>query len=434
MQRIPIITICHSARFHYLLDFVHSLYEDFYLVPVSDPQGNAAIWYGSQPPPGSNGLYIPASGILEEGALITNVSFSKTGSGLPILFPVEGAGLGFDLLGSIFWMMSRMEEYGHSDRDEHGRFPLAASAAGKARLHRIPVCDLWLDHLIEILKREFPGLSPTRKKNAPRSIGVDIDFAWKYRYKPWYRSAAGLSRDLLSFRWQAFWSRTATLLGKQEDPYDCYNPLIEMARGRAEIRFFILSGGKSRFDRNHPISGAAFRKLLSGQLRDQQIGIHPSYSAYLDQENLDREIRALQDASARMIATSRFHYLRLNIPESYRQLIRAGITEDYSLGYAEDLGFRAGTCHPFHWYDLEAEKPTILMLHPFQAMDRTLKDYLKLTPAEASEEIRILLDQCEKYGAGLHLIWHNSSFDPGEGWAGWEQVLEKFLSWKGKDG
>jgi len=76
--------------------------------------------------------------------------------------------------------------------------------------------------------------------------------------------------------------------------------------------------------------------------------------------------------------------LRLNLPDTYRNLIDEDITDDYSMGYAALPGFRAGICSPYNFYDLDIEVETKLRVHPFMVMDGTLKDYMKLTPTDAN--------------------------------------------------
>ena len=42
------------------------------------------------------------------------------------------------------------------------------------------------------------------------------------------------------------------------------------------------------------------------------------------------------------------------------------------MGYPDTIGFRASTCTPFLFYDLDFEVQTPLMIHPYQLMDFSL--------------------------------------------------------------
>ena len=117
--------------------------------------------------------------------------------------------------------------------------------------------------------------------------------------------------------------------------------------------------------------------------------------------------------------------MRLTLPETYRNLIAAGITEDYTMGHASQTGFRAGTCTPFYFYDLAEEKTTNLKVVPFQVMDVTMRDYMKLSPEETEREIEQLMDEVKKAGGTFVSIWHNETVTDSDRWKGYRAVFEK---------
>jgi hypothetical protein len=98
------------------------------------------------------------------------------------------------------------------------------------------------------------------------------------------------------------------------------------------------------------------------------------------------------------------------------------------MGYADAPGYRAGTSEPFYWFDLEHNTVTELLVHPFVVMDVTLRKYLALPPEEAQERIQRLRAYCSAQGLSFTTLWHNSSFAPHHGWAGWEQVYTSCFS------
>lgn len=67
------------------------------------------------------------------------------------------------------------------------------------------------------------------------------------------------------------------------------------------------------------------------------------------------------------------HFItQLQIPKSYIKLIKNTAKSDYNMYYPDFSGFRAGTCTPFYWYDLQLEKKTRLLLHPVVTTDINL--------------------------------------------------------------
>ena len=125
------------------------------------------------------------------------------------------------------------------------------------------------------------------------------------------------------------------------------------------------------------------------------------------------------------ITKSRQHFLRLKFPDTYRQLLNAGILEDYTMGYASNPGFRAGICTPYFFYDLKKETTTNLVILPFQIMDVTLKDYMKLSPAEALKEIEMLMMEVKQVNGTFVSIWHNETITNSGVWEGYREVFEK---------
>ncbi|WP_337251614.1 hypothetical protein [Maribacter halichondriae] len=62
-------------------------------------------------------------------------------------------------------------------------------------------------------------------------------------------------------------------------------------------------------------------------------------------------------------------YNRVDVPETYRRLVEAEFTDDYTMGYTSEIGFRAGTSLPFYFYDINVEIQQPIRIHPFAAHD-----------------------------------------------------------------
>ncbi len=106
---------------------------------------------------------------------------------------------------------------------------------------------------------------------------------------------------------------------------------------------------------------------------------------------------------------SRFHFLKIAMPGSYRNISNAGITEDYSMGFSDEPGFRAGIARPFWFYDVIGDRITDLRIFPFQIMDATFKGNRNLKAIEVKASIRSLIQQTKKAGGLFISIWHNTS-------------------------
>jgi hypothetical protein len=105
-----------------------------------------------------------------------------------------------------------------------------------------------------------------------------------------------------------------------------------------------------------------------------------------------------------------------------------GITEDYTLGFASAIGFRAGIANSFPFFNLKTNLKRPLLLQPFQIMDVTLKDYLKLNCEEAVIEIDKIKKSIQEVNGEFVSLFHNSSLTDSGEWKNWMKVYLHNLS------
>jgi hypothetical protein len=182
-------------------------------------------------------------------------------------------------------------------------------------------------------------------------------------------------------------------------------------------------GDFGKYDRSNSYRSRKFRELISGLSQSAEMGLHPSYQSFLRPEIFKKEKQRLEDIIQKPLTKSRFHFLRIKFPESFRILVSENIKDDYSLGYSTMNGFRAGTCTPFYFYDLEKEERTDLRLHPFIFMDSAMIDHLNMTSEGAIAVINDLLKQLAIHGGEAIGIWHNYSLSEKDQYKGWQDVL-----------
>jgi hypothetical protein len=157
------------------------------------------------------------------------------------------------------------------------------------------------------------------------------------------------------------------------------------------------------------------------------VGIHPSYYSMQNEQKIKKEQSLLESIVNFPITKSRQHYLRVALPETYQHLVDLEIKQDYSMGYASHFGFRAGTCTPFYFYDLDFEIQTPLKVFPFAAMDVTLKDYLNFTPKKSYNTIMHLANEVRKVRGTMITVFHNESASGNGEWRGWSKLYESLL-------
>jgi peptidoglycan/xylan/chitin deacetylase (PgdA/CDA1 family) len=333
----------------------------------------------------------------------------------------------FDIFAASFFLISRYEEYLPHVRDKHERFNPEQSVAFKYRFLEKPVVDIWAMKLKEVLLEKFPKYSfPDRAFECVSTI--DVDNAFAYKYKSFVRSTGGFINDFFRFKLRSFWDRLMVLLRFRKDPYNVFDRILELsAAHNIKTIFFFLIADYTTFDTNVSPAKNKFRLLIKHIADYASVGLHPSYFTMKNAQMLKKEKIRLENITNTQTIRSRQHFLRFSLPETYQNLIDLEIEEDYSMGYASHIGFRASTCTPFYFYDLDFEIQTPLKIYPFALMDTTLNDYMGLTPKQSLGKVKDLYQEVKNVQGTLMTLFHNESISGYMRWRGWQRVYQTML-------
>jgi hypothetical protein len=331
--------------------------------------------------------------------------------------------LPFDPFSAAFYLVSRYEEYDGGERDRHGRYlPENSVLYQNGFLHR-PVVNEYADLVRRLLATRFPRFQWPRLPFSALST-IDVDVAYAYRGRSLWRTAGAAARQIVTRKGGGLAERIRVLRGKEADPYDSYDWLERVhVRYGVPLMYFILMGGGGRLDRNLPPTGPEMTSLVRQLALRHEIGLHPSYGSSRSGDLVAAEAAALARLTGKLITRSRQHFLKFEIPSTYRDLVRHGIRDDYSMGYASEPGFRAGIAHPFRFYDLEMECATELVIHPLAYMDGTLNVYRGMSPDEAMASISGLAAGVRRTGGSCISLWHNDTVNDYGPWLGWQKVF-----------
>lgn len=340
---------------------------------------------------------------------------------------VQEYALQFDPFAAAFYLVSRYEELLPHVKDQFGRFPAKESLAYKNGFLQVPVVNRYALMVKAKLQERYPEMDfPEREFEFIPTY--DIDSAYAYLNKGIIRNAAGLTNSLLQLDLVTLRDRLKVLTKLKRDPYDTYDFLHEFHR-KHDLNpiYFFLVGDYDEFDKNISITITEFRELITSIADTADVGIHPSYASNTDISKLKKELGNLAQILKRDIRKSRQHFLKLTLPETYQNLLEHGITDDYTMGFATQIGFRAGTCSPFYFYNLENENKTNLRIHPFAVMDATLNYYQGLTPRQFPDVVYPVIDEIKKVNGTYISLWHNNSLSEEKEWSGWKKVYEDMV-------
>ncbi len=374
-------------------------------------------------------IYFSAVNLLfERGIKGQELNFIEF-DGLKAFFTVydKKSFLPFDPFAASFYLVSRYEEYLPYMKDKYGRFAAQQSISFKKGFLQKPLVNIWSLKIAEIIKQHYPDFHFTKKKYIFIPT-IDIDIAYSYKLKGIIRTIGGYFRDLSRFNFEEIVERTRVLTGFVKDPFDTYKFQLNIQKQyNLKPIYFILFGNYGENDKNISINNRKFQTLVKSLADYAEVGIHPSYNSNSNFKKLKFEVESLSNVLKKEITKSRQHFLKLDLPETYRNLINLDITDDYSMGYASEIGFRAGICNSFLFYDLDLDTETNLRVHPFAIMEGTLRDYKQIQAAEALSYIKPIIDEIKAVNGTFISLWHNESLSNEKRWKGWRKVFKEMI-------
>lgn len=376
----------------------------------------------------SDELFFQSRNLLgETGINEQNISVSDW-QGLKIFFTTgKRSELPFDPFSAAFYLVTRYEEYLPYLRDKYDRFETKESLSFQSGFIHQPVVDFYAMEIKKAVLKRFPGfVFPERSYKYVSTI--DIDNAYAYREKGVVRILGGYMRSIINLDFAEFFQRTRVFLGAEKDPYDTYDFQLELLnRYQLEQIYFFLLADYGVNDKNVPFQSQRLQNLIRLLSDYAKVGIHPSFGSNEDKTKIKTETERLARILNTEVKRSRQHFLKLNFPGTYRNLLEVDIQEDYTMGFAHEIGFRAGTCTPFLFYDLDLEIETKLRVFPFAVMDATLKYYMHVSPEEAMEHILPLINSVKNVQGTFMSLWHNESLSENDIWRGWRKVYEDMV-------
>ena len=338
----------------------------------------------------------------------------------PVLFPSEDD-LGFDFFAMAFWFLSRYEEYQNFPADKFGRFHYHHSVFGEEHLDPAPWVDIALYFFLNSV-----GIPLSKYWKFDVAATVDVDMVFRFRKKGFFRSIGGLLKKP-----QFIIDRLFSVFSKLDDfsPEKTIIPFFKSISHPGLIsRVFILSS-KKKDDINKQVflDNKAVKNQIKILLPHTEVGLHPSFSDYPDTDWVE-EREWLEGVLDQALTSARLHYIRLLFPDTYNVYQELKIKEDWSMGFAEHVGFRAGTSYSFRWYNPLSDKESDLLVHPFQIMDVTCKNYMGASPKSSISIGNELKEVVKLFGGTFCFIVHNESLSEKEGWMGWKRVFESWAN------
>ena len=319
----------------------------------------------------------------------------------------KNSSLPFDIFAASFYLLSRYEEYLPQVKDEKGRFLASESIAFKAGFLQDPVVDIWAYKFKDLLLQTFPDIKYSARKPCVHTI-INASQPLLYRNKGLLRILIGFFNDLFSFNLKSIFDRSSVLFGFRKDPFNTFNWIINsVKKSKSSLTVFFLLGASKIFEESLNSQKESFKLLIKNVSDYQEIGLIFSDQALNSLTVLNEEKEKIEAITNRTLRSSMNNDYLVSLPHNYRNLIELEITTDYTMVYENVIGFRASTCSPFLFYDLDYEIVTPLKIHPISL---TTKGLNKTSTSKKIETIQKMMESVKKVNGTFSMIFDNYNF------------------------
>lgn len=335
--------------------------------------------------------------------------------------------LDFDILGTIFFLLSGYEDAIKEHEDKHNRHKFSNSILSNSNLIDRPIVDEYVDLLWKILF-DFDASLKKKDSSIKLSVSCDVDNPYSEHVHSFRASIRKLFGDIIKRKslYMGFINILNFIMSKFNiyyfDPLDKFDWMMKINEklGNRITFFFITMKSNKEMDGHYSIDEKRVRKLLKEiHSRGHEIGLHSSYNSYLDSSQLLAEKMKLQDIFSKegiyqSSIGNRQHYLKFSSLKTFGYLDLAGISYDSSICFAERIGFRCGTSKTFTMFDLTQRKKLNILQKPLLIMEDSLlgKEYMAMEDQEKIiDQIMLLKDGVDYFGGEFTLLWHNSSLN-----------------------
>lgn len=346
---------------------------------------------------------------------------SKLGKSLDLIYGFDheelgtsGAFLGADIVGSAYYLLSGWEECTlqlHGKVDIHGRAVEDELFLIRNGLYKKPLINEYVEYLRVLF--QFYGVEVKNPHKYKMVLTHDVDHIYKWKsLKGMVRSLGGLLlKGELMLVIFSLWNILSSRLNKAKDVYFNFNKILDILKeNKLSAYFFFMAANPSGRDDGYRVDDENLKKVLS-QINNEGhcIGFHPGYYTSAHKEEFDRQLLELKKVSASEVICGRQHYLKYQMPSTFKIWENAGFQWDSSRGFNSRVGFKCGVCYSFPIIDFQEVRVLNITEKPLIFMETNTFSKFS-TSEELLEEIEGIVSLVKKYSGDFVALWHNSNF------------------------
>ena len=380
------------------------------------------LHYGPDAPPGAvavpaalfpGGLSVARDGLHPGRERLERMLRSD---GSTALFPqdkdtVAGQRLGYDALGLIFLMLSRLEERDGPESDRYGRFRHEAALATRLGRHANPLAD----QAVFDLARALTGKERPANRTAYEVV-MTHDADRLRGYHRWHEPLRNAPGDMIKRRRLAAGLRRLTRAYLGGEPWRSVRALMSLSEEAGlQGRFYFMGPTRRKMDSPYARTMAGLLRRVAGEIvaRGHRVGFHPGFGTHADAAEWRRQKAGLEEVIGRPVEEGRQHVLGYAAETTPDIWDDAGMRLDLTLAFPEATGFRSGTCRRFPAYSLCRRRALQLEQVATAIVDFGLfgGKYRDLTVEAALADVAPAVEACRRYGGTLVLLYHTGHTD-----------------------
>jgi len=352
-----------------------------------------------------NEIFIQAHGLLnEQGVNDLEISVSEWDGEPYFLKTSTQSDIPYDIFAASFFLLTRYEEYLPHVKNKITDFPAEESLGHQNNFLTKPIINIWMAKFAGILKKKFKDVKFDHQ-NTNLKVLIAVEKAYKYRKHGISRSIVGFLSDSFRFRFKEIYTRIKTWFIPGSDPYNVYDDLVKYRDQMGfEIFFMFQLGDYSIYTKNINHRKRVYKKLIKSMGDYCETGLLPSYEAIQNFNMFKKEIKRFEQIANHELTNILIKDRGLNFPDFYVSLDKTDIEHDFSMGYYNQIGFRAGTCTPFLFYDLNLEQASPIEFHPYFCSTTALK-------SESIDKLEETLNENKNIIVQYNILLDNSDFE-----------------------
>ena len=351
---------------------------------------------------------------IEQYGLLNEQGFSdmeiKVGrwNDIPCFFKTSSkSSIPFDIFSASFYMLTRYEEYQPYVKDNKEGFPIKESIAYQNDFLNIPVVDEWAYAFREVLKEKFPNQEFPERKGKQKSI-IAVEEVFAYAQKGFVRQLGGFFKDLSRLQFKLIFKRIISLIRYQSDPLNVYDNIVDFyQKNNYPMHFMFQLSDYSRYSKNLSYNRTTYQRIIKSIGDYADLGLLLGYEATQEQEILVKEKKRWEQIVNEELDNVLINRHTINFPDAYKKMEKLNLSADYSMGFKKTLGFRAGTCTPFLFYDLDLEQLLPLTIYP-SAFNSIVLENTDIN--SVIDQIKAIKQSIDKVNGNFLGIFENKDF------------------------